>query len=136
LDKYKYQHVRIRALFPFPPGPPGIQRSWRFINTLKKDYPEVVKEPVRVDAHDVSDTFDFIHALSMGGKMRCEFGPFGPKPMSLAMCLFANLTNSVVRYTQPSIYHPEYTSGVKLIGGEPAISAYCVRLKGKDLYSL
>src|SRR6185312_9754117 len=49
LEKYKYQQVvQIRTLFPFPPGPPGFQRNWKFINALRKDYPEAVKNPVRV----------------------------------------------------------------------------------------
>jgi hypothetical protein len=136
LEKHKHQ-VDVRTLFPFPPGPPAFQRNWRFINALRKDYPEAVKDPVRVDARDVSDAFDYIKVLTENGRLRCEFGPFGPKPISLAMCLFARLTASVVRYTQPTVYHPEYTTGVqKGNDGEPAINTYVIRIGGRDLYSV
>jgi hypothetical protein len=133
LEKYKHD-VKIRTLFPFPPGPPGFQRNWRFINTLRRDYPTAVKDPVRVAAHDVSDIFDHINKFTEGGNLRSEFGPFGPKPMSLAMCLFARQTRSVVRYTQPSFYHPLYTTGVRFLDGEPLMNCYCVRLNGVDKY--
>jgi hypothetical protein len=133
LEKYKHD-VEIKTLFPFPPGPPGFQRNWRFINSLRRDYPSAVKNPVRVAAHDVSDIFDHINTFADGGKFRSEFGPFGPKPLSLAMCLFARLTSSVVRYTQPSFYHPLYTTGVRIVDGEPLTNCYCIRLEGTDKY--
>jgi hypothetical protein len=133
LEKYKHD-VTIKTLLPFPPGPPGFQRNWRFINALRRDYPNAVKNPIRVAAHDVSDIFDHINTFANGGIIRSEFGPFGPKPMSLAMCLFARLTHSVVRYTQPSFYHPLYTTGVRIINGQPLSNCYCVRLNGVDKY--
>jgi hypothetical protein len=135
LEKHKHDVV-VRTLFPFPPGPPGFQRNWRFINTLRRDYPSAVKNPVRVEAHDVSDVFDHIVTFTNNGSLRSEFGPFGPKPMSLAMCLFARLTRSVVRYTQPSFYHPLYTTGVRIVEGEPLTYCYCLRLNGVDKYAI
>ncbi len=135
LEKYKHQ-VDVKALFPFPPGPPGYQRNWRFMNALRKDYPQAVKDPIRVEGHDVSDIFDYIVSLTDRGKRKCEFGPFGPKPMSLAMCLFARLTRSVVRYTQPTIYNPHYSSGIRIVDGVPAVHAYCIRVDGRDLYTV
>jgi len=135
LEKYKNQ-VETKTLFPFPPGPPGFQRNWRFINALRRDYPEAVKSPIRVDGHDVSDAFNHIRMITGDGKNRCEFGPFGPKPLSLAMCLYARLSRSVVRYTQPTVYHPQYTTGIRTVEGRPSIHTYCVRLNGVDLYQI
>jgi hypothetical protein len=55
--------------------------------------------------------------------------------MSIAMCLYANLTDSPVYYSQPKVYHPEYSIGVQVRDGEAEIYAYCIRLSGRDLYS-
>jgi len=56
--------------------------------------------------------------------------------MSLAMCIFATLTNSAVYYIQPRVYNPAYSFGVNYRSGVREIYCYCVRLQGQDLYAL
>ena len=85
---------------------------------------------LRIEAHDVSDIFDHIKEITASGQDGAIFAPFGPKTMSLAMCLFARLTQGVVYYSQPRLYHPNYSIGIR------AVEAYCLRLNGRDYYTL
>ena len=127
--------VEYQLLFPFPPGPPFYYRNWKFLSELQDRLP-VHSDPIRVEAYDVSDTFDHLLKLTNRGSTPAVFAPYGPKPMSLAMCLFASQTKSQVLYTQPTIYHPEYTSGVRRVNDQAVIYAYCIKLAGKNLYSI
>ena len=58
------------------------------------------------------------------------------KPMSVAMCIFAALTDSQVFYTQPTVYHPDYSFDIASRDGHPEIYTYCIRLEGRDLFSV
>jgi hypothetical protein len=120
----------IEILLSFPAPPEALRRNWNFLVRLVKGSRLEHKSPTRVDGHDVSDVFDHINAMTDRSKKTAVFAPIGPKPMSLAMCLYARLTNSVVYYTQPRTYHPDYSSGIH------RCDAYCLRLSGIDLYSL
>ncbi len=133
LEPYK-RDVNVQLLFPFPAGPPAFQRNWAFVGELKKRLPPNVNEPIRVGAFDVPDVFEHICKLTESGKKCAIFAPYGPKTMSLAMCLYATQAGSVVFYTQPTVYNPEYSTGIKRIGLEPEAYAYCVRVGGRDLY--
>lgn len=88
------------------------------------------------DSKSVSDAFDQLMTLTNGGMERAELAPFGPKLMSVAICIFSVLTDSPVFYTQPTAYHPDYSLGVSKIAGKREIYAHCIRLGGKDLYRL
>jgi hypothetical protein len=130
------QHgVEFKLLFPFPPGPPNFQRNWRFVAQLEETLP-LQSEPLRVEAYNVPDTFDHIVEITSHGKRPAVFAPYGPKPISLAMCLFAIATGSPVYYTQPQTYHPQYSTGVKKINGSLLSYGYCLRINGRDLYSV
>jgi|ERR1043165_3643271 hypothetical protein len=125
----KYSSIPVKFLFPFPPGPPNFQRTWEFMRKIEKDYKlKDTDSIIRVDSNNATDTFDFIYHETNQGKHRALFAPYGPKPTSLAMCLFAIKHNSSVFYTQPRFYNPEYSKGVG------KIYSYCVRLNGKNLY--
>ena len=126
----------LELLFPFPSLPPGTRRNWAFVRELALKAP---KNLHRVYVYDVSETFDRIMALTNGASRYAVLAPFGPKPMSLAMCLYAISAHdqgkhASVFYTQPRVYNPDYSTGVKIEGGVPKVLVYCVRLKGKNLY--
>jgi hypothetical protein len=126
----------FQLLFPFPSPPPGFQRNWEFVRELE---PYVNTRPHLVYTYDVSETFDRIIGLSNGGTRFVIFSPYGPKPMSLAMCLYAvsSLTHGqppAVFYTQPTMYNPLYSEGVSTQNGQAKIVSYCIRLNGRDLY--
>jgi hypothetical protein len=135
LEPYK-RDVDVQLLFPFPPGPPAFQRNWSFIGELKKRLPPNVSDPMRIGAYDVPDVFEHICKLTDSGRKYAVFAPYGPKPVSLAMCLYAIQTAAAVYYTQPTKYNPAYSVGIKRINAEPESYAYCLRIGGRDLYQV
>jgi hypothetical protein len=135
LEPYK-TGVAIRTILPFPPGLPGYHRNWEFIREMQKTLPPDVPPPIRVEAYDCGDVFDhFLHLTAMGTR-NAIFAPFGPKPLSLATCLFASLSGQPVYYTQPTIYNPDYSTGIRAWNGKPGAYGYVLRVNGKDIYSL
>jgi hypothetical protein len=62
--------------------------------------------------------------------------PYGPKPISLAMCLFATVTNSSVYYAQPRTYNPLYSQGVAIQNEKRLCYAYALKLGGRALYGV
>jgi len=137
LLKNEYSKSTVKLFFPFPPGPPSYQRTWEFVREIEKYYPlRSSTQIVRVDAHDVSDAFSYICSITNKGANSAVMAPYGPKPMSLAMCIYATLSNSPVYYTQPRVYNPDYCVGINKINGVPDISSYCIKLNGRLLYSL
>ena len=126
----------IHLVFPFPSPPQSFRRAWECVQKLQKHKSPEVFEIHRTDFRDVSDCFDLLLTISDGGQLRAELAPFGPKPISVGMCIYATLTDSAVYYTQPKVYHPDYSTGVAAVNGIPSIYAYCLRLQGNDLYSV
>jgi hypothetical protein len=126
-----------KVLLPFPPGPPSFQRNWRFLlDIFGEAETEVIPEPIRVDARDVSYAFDVIDDITSGGTLRACLMPFGPKPHSLAMALHLIRpgNKNQAQYTQPKAYHYDYSMGLKRLDGNPEVYGYCVKLNGKNLY--
>ncbi len=126
----------IRLLLPFPAPTRAFKRSWELLRKLQKHRASQAFDIFRVDVRDVSDVFNRIISITRNGSSSAEFAPYGPKSMSLAMCLYACLTDSPVSYSQPTVYHPDYTLGVANIDGRPEIYAYCIRLNGRDFYRI
>jgi hypothetical protein len=136
LLKQDYQDAKLRLIMPFPPGPPQFQRNWQFVHEIEKNH--LIRDAsqiLRVDAYDVSGCFNYLSSEASEAPERTVFAPFGPKPHSLAMCLFAIRHGCDVFYTQPRNYHPDYSTGMRMIKGRPETHAYTIRLEGKDLYA-
>lgn len=131
-----YHGVTIKLLFPFPPGPPAFQRTWEFVRTIEDNLALTARDPIRVDARDVSAAFDHIAAATDNGREYAAFGPYGPKTISLAICIYAILAQCPVYYTQPRVYNPYYSSGFAILDGEPETYCYTIRLDGVDLFKL
>ena len=128
LFRDKFSELDIKLMFPFPPGSPFFQRTWKFIEDMQINPKIDFKDILRVDAINISEIFDLI--LSISSRKEILIAPYGPKTMSLAMCLFACLTNSPVYYSQPTTYDSKYSEGVdKCIG-------YCIKLNDQNLYTL
>lgn len=129
-------HLPIKVLVPFPVPPQASRRTWELVRRLQKYRAHDAFRIYRTDSKDVGDAFDRLLSLTESGARQAILAPFGPKPISVAMCIFATRTESQVFYTQPTVYHPHYSSGVAQVAGLPAVWAHCVRLGGKDYYSL
>lgn len=138
LDQLKQEErgMAIKLLFPFPAPPAAFRRSWSLVHKIEHNRREGAAQIYQVNAREISDSFDRIVALTDGGNLRAVLAPFGPKPISIAMCLFATLTESAVYYTQPTVYHPNYSMGVGTIDGKPAVYSYLVRYAGHDYFSM
>lgn len=126
----------IKLLFPFPAPPWAFARSWELVRRLQKNRLPDAFRIYQTDSREVSDAFDRLLTLTERGRHRIDLAPFGPKPISVAMCVFATLTESPVFYSQPKVYHSDYSYGVAQVAGVPAVWAYCIRLNGNDYYRL
>ena len=130
---------RIRLIFPFPPGPPAFLRNWMFVKPIEEmtDTQEI-GTPDRVSIHlfDCPQVFDALREMTDLGTRTAVLAPYGPKPMSLAMCLFSLAASNAgkpavpVYYSQPRRYAADYSTGVR------GTNAYCVKLAGTNLYSM
>lgn len=128
--------MEVKLLFPFPNAPESFHLTRQFLQSVEHNLRGAATQIKHVNGMDVSDSFEHICALSENGARRALLAPYGPKPTSLAMCIYATLRNSPVFYTQPRVYNPEYTHGIKTLNGESQIHAYCIRLEGHDFYSV
>jgi len=130
---------RLRLMFPFPPGPPAFMRNWMFVKLIEEmTEAKEIDTPDRVSLHlyDCPQIFDALREMTDTADRTSVFAPYGPKPMSLAMCLYSLAASEAfkrpipVYYSQPRRYAPDYSSGVR------GNSAYCIKLSGRNLYAL
>ena len=136
LVTHDFDGAEVTLILPFPPGPPQYQRNWQFVHDIYGNgWLGSEKRLIRrVDATDASGCFDHLGSIARGQAERTILAPFGSKPHSLAMCLFAMKHGCDVYYTQPTYYHPEYSTGMKMLSGTPLTYAYLIRNNGVDLY--
>lgn len=132
---YATPNFKISLLMPFPAAPSSVNRSWEFVRRIEKDLSlRDDRQIIRVAANDLSGAFQRIENLTKGGKIHSVFAPYGPKAHSVAMALHALRHSCEVYFTQPTYYHPEYSTGIALDQGLPAGHAYAIRVSGHDYY--
>lgn len=127
---------KMKILIPFPAPLAALRRTWKSIADLEKGHSPDRFDKYRVDALDMSAAFDRINSLAGNPSKELAFAPFGPKPTAAAMCLHAIQRDSSVHYPQPTVYHPNYSLGIR--GNDPAkaVSAYWVKHEGELLYTV
>jgi hypothetical protein len=144
-ELYSAKVGKIRYLFPFPPGPPNFFRNWEFLRILETEIENrsmEAKDRWYVHMYDCPSAFEALKSFTRKGDRTSALAPFGPKTLSLAMCVFALAAGKAgkppvhVFYTQPRRYELDYTIGVKRVDGVPDIKAYCLRLEGRNIYQL
>ncbi len=128
-DREAVAHLFI----PFPAPTRTVKRTWAAVRQLVLGYDP--DKPIdhriyRVPPQDMSEAFDRLVALSGNQTFPISLAPFGPKPISAAMCLYASQTGMPVYYAQPKTYSPDYSSGVGSVMG------YWVKHEGRNLYGL
>ena len=135
----------IRLIFPFPPGPPSHRRNWMFVKQLEERTQGGQIDPpnrVHINMYDCPQVFEALCDMTSDGHQTAALAPYGPKTMSLAMCLFslaaaaAGRPRVPVYYAQPHRYTLDYTRGTGMHDNVPEITGYCLRLAGRDLYTL
>ncbi|WP_206170940.1 hypothetical protein [Phragmitibacter flavus] len=128
-------HPAVQLLIPFPSSPTSVRRAWESIISLQSNRSGDKFVKHRIDANDMSMAFDRICSLSRSVES-VAFAPFGPKPISAAMCLYAVQCESAVHYPQPESYHPDYSVGVASVSGKPFVNGYWIKHDGINLYSV
>ncbi len=120
-------------LIPFPAPTRTVKRTWAAVRQLvlrnNPDKP-IDHRIYRLSPQDMSEAFDRLIALSGNLEFPLSLAPFGPKPISAAMCLYASQTGMPVYYAQPKTYSPDYSSGAQSVTG------YWVKHDGHNLYQL
>lgn len=129
-------NTKMKLLIPFPAALSALHRTWESVAHLEGGYKDERFEKFRVEPLDMSAAFDRIRQLAGKPEKPLAFAPFGPKPTSAAMCLYAMQRNSLVQYPQPTVYHPEYSRGIRNNDPAAAVSAYWVKHEGENLYTV
>ncbi|HEX7771419.1 MAG TPA: hypothetical protein VF435_03300 [Pyrinomonadaceae bacterium] len=128
------RHEAVKVLIPMPAPLPILYRTWEALYRLESPRSREKFDHYRVGALDMSSAFDRIASLSRESDSSLSFAPFGPKPLSAAMCLFAFQHDCAVYYPQPRIYNPLYSTGVGVIEGKQAVFGYWVKHDGIQFY--
>lgn len=129
-------HEKMKILIPFPAPLAALRRTWEAVANLEQGHSDVRFEKFRVETLDMSSAFDRICSIAGKPMRQLAFAPFGPKPTSAAMCLYAMQKDSSVHYPQPTVYHPEYSHGIRNDDPAAAVTAYWVKHAGENLYSI
>lgn len=139
VDSGRFDEDQMNFLFPFPAQADRVARNWRFIRGIFPNPDSGRLSVTRVDGINVPEVFQALSGIGEDGEQGLILAPFGPKPVSLAMALYAAKHSQVpnqtgVYYTQPTYYNPEYSSGVRKVGGRTALNTYCIKLDGQLVY--
>jgi hypothetical protein len=129
------EHGKVNILVPFPAPLAILKRTWASVSNIERDQDSNRFDKVRVDTLDMSTAFDYIKSIASNSNDKTAFAPFGPKTFSVAMCLYSILENSAVYYPQPTVYHPEYSVGIKNDDPNTAVNAYWIKHDGNNLYT-
>jgi len=121
-------------LLPFPSTLGWTIRCWDTVERIVRAWGNEWKV-VCCDSRDVSQAFDQMESISNFGTREILLAPYGPKPLSLAVALFAAKYDYPVFYTQPRHYHPEYSTGVEKVENMPMCIGYLLGIDGRYLYA-
>jgi hypothetical protein len=107
-----YSEKRFKVVLPFPPNGDSTRRVWSSLATLTNHRPESIRrEDIRAVAAWDAETVYSVLQQWRSGTDRVNLVPFGPKPHTLGMTLFAIENDSGMFYTQPRAYNPDYSKG-------------------------
>jgi hypothetical protein len=126
---------KMKILIPFPAPLAALRRTWKSVADLEQGHSPDRFDKYRVDTLDMSAAFDRINSLAGNPPKKLAFAPFGPKPTAAAMCLYSLQRDASVHYPQPTVYHPNYSFGIRDNDPAKAVSAYWVKHEGEFLYA-
>ncbi len=112
LEQHKREIGEVHFLMPFPPDGRSTKRTWLTLMQVSESSPEMVRgHRDVVAAWDAERVFHQLEYLSQ----QCAglvLAPFGPKPHTFGMALFALRHGAGMYYTQPQSYNPRYSTGI------------------------
>ncbi|GGC76711.1 hypothetical protein [Vreelandella lutescens] len=133
----------VKYMFPFPPGSPSFRRNWNLLHKISlTSVGETKANNIRrVHAMDMFAALDWLKEIRKNEVSEKSFNmdmiPLGPKTHALAMALnyLDYEDHSEVVYSQPRLYHPEYSKGVMLDADNiPEIYSYCLKVRGIKMF--
>jgi len=127
---------KVILIIPFPAPLAVLRRTWKSVATLEQEHSDGRFVKYRVDTGDISAAFDRFCSLAGNPAKVIAFAPFGPKPTSAAMCLYACQRDCSIHYPQPTVYHPEYSLGIRNNDPASAVNAYWIKHEGEFLYQV
>lgn len=138
VDTGEFEGNPITFLFPFPSQVDRVRKNWRFIRRIFPNDSNL--DILSVDSSNLPEVFDRLCSKGANGDVGLALAPYGPKPVSLGMAIYAavhknRLCPPSVFYTQPTFYNPNYSEGILSINGAPQIDTYCLIIEGQTLYS-
>jgi hypothetical protein len=113
MSHYREVNRSLHIILSFPAAIETVRRQWNTLREIMEDDPT----NLRSSNLAVIATWDAEHVFRTlvtwaGERSLVSLAPFGPKPHTLAMALFAVKYDASLWYTQPKVYHPEYSRGV------------------------
>lgn len=138
VDTGEFEGKPISFLFPFPSQVDRTSKNWRFIRSIFPNDSNL--DVISVDSSNLPEIFDRLCSKGANGNTGLALAPYGPKPMSLGMAIYATIHKNKecppsVFYTQPTYYNPDYSAGILSKDGIPQIDAYCIKIQGQTLYA-
>jgi hypothetical protein len=108
-----YSETKFKVILPFPPDGDCTRRVWASLGTLTANRTNLIRrDDIRaVAAWDSEMVYSTLEQWRSGTD-RLNLVPFGPKPHTLGMALFAIKNDSGMFYTQPRAYNPDYSNGI------------------------
>jgi hypothetical protein len=111
LEIYR-DHQTPKIIFSFPPNGSMFRREWRTVYQMVAGRSDNISR----DDTEIVATWDAEYVFRVLEKWNKDaeglaLGPFGAKPHSLAMALFAVKNDAALYYSQPKSYHPDYSLG-------------------------
>jgi len=128
LDIHSREARDLRFIVPYPPDGQSMQRCWETLYAVLRGVADRARDRIDVVAGwDCEQVYRVLWRLH-GDADGLAFAPFGPKPHSMAMALFAIKHDVGLYYTQPRAYHPDYSTG------RGSTWAYVVKWDGVPCY--
>ena len=139
VDAGLFSDSEIVFLMPFPAQPNRAHKNWEFVRSIFPNPADGNFVLRRVDNANLPEVYNLLLTLGENGQIPVSFAPFGPKPVSLAMALYASRfdgddAKTSVYYTQPTFYPPDYSIGIRTVEGQPAVTCYALRIRGQNVY--
>jgi hypothetical protein len=131
LEVYRDGTKDMKVLLAFPPNGEATRRQWSTIRQMISGRTRELRQ------HDIESvaTWDAEHVLRVLSRWYADsdgltLAPFGPKPHTLAMALFAAKYDLPLYYSQPRSYNPNYSTGL----GD--VWAYVIKWDGRTWLDL
>jgi hypothetical protein len=110
---YRETVRNLRIVLPFPAPIETVRRQWNTLREIMEDDPANLRRNnvAVIGAWDAEYVYRTLVSWMKDGNAM-SLAPFGPKPHTLGMALFAIEHDASLWYTQPKVYHPDYSRGV------------------------